>query len=89
MHSAYTVNWPVQRPSVLENQLPERGNSSKTRLNHKRVRVDEKGESPVVSQGVGGWRHQSFVWEAGTDLYGPPAGAAVIGLAPPAGSGWQ
>ena len=26
-------------PSVLENQLPERGNSTKTRLNHKHVRV--------------------------------------------------
>ena len=39
IYSTYTVDWPVQRPSVLENQLPERGNSTKTRLNHKHVRV--------------------------------------------------
>ena len=43
IYSTYTVDWPVQRPSVLENQLPERGNSTKTRLNHKHVRVHVEG----------------------------------------------
>ena len=48
IYCVYTVDWPVQRPSVLENQLPERGNSSKTRLNHKRVRVLSDAQIPFV-----------------------------------------
>ena len=39
IYSTYTVDWPVQRPSVLENQLPEKGKSANERLNRKHVRV--------------------------------------------------
>ena len=39
LYSTYTVDWPVQRPSVLENQLPEKGKSANERLNRKHVRV--------------------------------------------------